>query len=87
MSMRYLNSGDFSSGDVVVKAETITPSDSADLAYLTKELHIGGAGNLAVMWPDGTTSTLIGITAGRHPYSVKRVLDTGTTATNITASY
>lgn len=70
-------------------AVAVTTSDSTDLARgATKALYIGGAGNVAVITSGGDTITFTAITVGSfHPISVKRVLATGTTATNIVAVY
>lgn len=70
-------------------AVAVTPSDGADLARgATKGLYIGGAGNVAIITSGGDTVTFNGLTIGNiHPISVKRVLATGTTATNIVAVY
>lgn len=77
---------DISSGTGAV---AVTPSDSTDLTRgATKGLYIGGAGNVAVITSGGDTVTFNAITIGNvHPISVKRVLATGTTATNIVAVY
>jgi hypothetical protein len=64
----------------------VTPSDSADLAFRTRALWVGGAGNVAVRWPNGTSQTFQSVAAGTLlPFRVDRVLSTGTTATNIKA--
>lgn len=67
-------------------AAAVTPSDSADLTYVTRELFVGGAGNVAVIMAGGQTVTLTGVLAGSVlPIRVSRVKNTGTTAANITA--
>lgn len=67
----------------VAQAAPITPSDSTDLAQLTRALYLGGAGSVRVDLRDGTTVTFVGMSAGWHPLRVARVRATGTTATNI----
>lgn len=48
------------------------------------EIHVLGAGNLAVRKVDGTTETIQGIPAGWVlPIEVTHILTAGTTATNI----
>lgn len=68
-------------------AENVTPSDSADLARVSRGLFVGGAGNLSVvMAGNGATVVFTGVTAGSFlPIRVSRVNSTSTTATNIVA--
>lgn len=64
----------------------VTPDNSNDLAYATRALWVGGAGNLSVIDLDGNTVAFTGIPAGTLlPIRVARVRATGTTATNIVA--
>ncbi len=67
----------------------VSPSDSADLAVPAKALYIGVAGDVAVLPLNATdTSQAVTFTAhpvGYMPVQVRRVLSTGTTATNIVA--
>lgn len=64
--------------------EVVVPSDTADLTYLSRELRIGGAGNLTVLRKDGTSVLFTGVVAGEHLHiRAARVMATGTTATNI----
>lgn len=66
----------------------ITKSDSTVLAQPTRAVWVGGAGNLAVRYLDGTTDTLMSVPAGvMLPIRVDKVLSTGTTATNISGLY
>jgi hypothetical protein len=78
-------------------AAPVTPSDSADLAFVTRSLYVGGAGNVTVvMYDQGSAAavgggnekavTLTGLTAGQFlPLRVSKVLATGTTATLLVA--
>lgn len=67
-------------------AEAVTPSDSGDLAYVSRGLYVGGAGNMAVIMVSGATVTFSNILAGTVlPIRVSRVKSTGTTATSILA--
>lgn len=69
-------------------AQTVTPSDTAPLGFLSTGIFVGTAGNLAVVMSDNTTVTLTGVTAGSFlPISVTQVKSTGTTASNIVAFY
>lgn len=61
----------------------ITPSDSTDLTAVTREIYVGGAGNISVIWADGR-ETVEPVAAGeRLPWRLRRVKATGTTATGI----
>ena len=62
----------------------IVPHDVNDLAYVTKGLLIGTGGNISVLAVDDITPVLIKVSDGQTlPIRAKRVLVTGTTATNI----
>ncbi|MEX5730234.1 hypothetical protein Ga0609869_003587 [Rhodovulum iodosum] len=64
--------------------EPITPSDTADLARVTRALNVAGAGSVRVVTVTGQTGD-IHVAAGiPFPIRVVRVLATGTTATGIT---
>lgn len=66
------------------KAAAITPNDSADLAFATRAIYVGGAGNLAVQMQLDGAVTFVAVPAGSIlPIRVARVLATGTTATNL----
>lgn len=69
-------------------AAAVTPSDTIELGPC-KALYIGGAGNVSV-WMPGRESpvTFFAVPVGTVlPVSARRVLATGTTATNIVALY
>jgi hypothetical protein len=69
-------------------ANAVTPNDSTDLAEYATSLYIGTAGNLVVLpvgHNDGATITLANHPVGYCPIQVRRVLATGTTASNIVA--
>lgn len=77
-------------GDAALKPasifETVTPSDSADLAYVSRGLYIGVAGDVKVNDVRGASFLFKNAIAGSViPIRVARVLSTGTTATNIIA--
>jgi len=63
----------------------ITTSDSADQARVLRTIYCGVAGNIAVMDTEGNSVTHLNVASGSYigPFSVKRVLATGTTATNL----
>lgn len=67
-------------------AHAVSPSDSADLTPYATKLYVGGAGNVKVTTLAGTTLTFTGVPAGTVlPVTVKRVFNTGTTASSIVA--
>lgn len=68
-------------------AAVVTPSDTVDLPEVTRALHIDVAGDIAVIMADDTTSVTLKDVGGDVAYMVKRVLATGTTATDIVALY
>lgn len=67
-------------------AAELTPADGADLAYSSRGLYVGGAGNVRVQTVGGSVVTFVAVPAGSIlPVRVKRVYATGTTATSIMA--
>lgn len=80
MAFAYSNSDPAKSGGAV------TPSDSVDLATLSRALWVGGAGDVKVTLQGGTTVTLSAVPAGSMlPLQCSRVWATGTSATLIIA--
>lgn len=70
----------------------VTKSDTVDFAKLDNEypraVWVGGAGNAAIVTPDGVAVTYEGIAAGTLiPVQAKRVNSTNTTATLMVAIY
>jgi hypothetical protein len=69
------------------KAVAITPNDSTDLTVAARAIYVGVGGDVAVYSVDdsiGTSVTIKGAaTAQVLPFWVRRVLATGTTATNL----
>lgn len=66
----------------------ITPSDSTDLAYVSRAIVLGTAGALKVTFLGGNVTTLPAQAAGYlWPIRVSRVWATGTTATDIVNLY
>lgn len=66
----------------------ITKSDVTVFAQPTRAVYVGGVGNVAVTYLDGTTDTLLAVPTGTMlPISVTQVLSTGTSATNISGLY
>ena len=71
-------------------AKVVAPNDGVNVAP-TAGIYIGGSGNVAVTlvrMDDGDSIVLTDLAAGIiHPLVVKRVWNTGTTATDIVAVY
>lgn len=71
----------------------VTPSDSVDLANVSRGLLIGTAGNVQVTFVGqsnipGTTTVLTGLSAGSvYPFRVTRVWSTNTTAGSIVSLF
>jgi hypothetical protein len=64
----------------------VTPSDSADLANVTRAVYIGGAGDLTVINVAGITVTFKAVPVGTLlPIRVARIKATLTTASNLVA--
>jgi hypothetical protein len=65
----------------------ITPDDDNDLDYVPKAIWVGGAGDLTVIcFEDGSPVTLVGCQDGQIvPIRAKRVMATGTDATDLVA--
>jgi len=61
----------------------ITPNDDADLAQITRAVIATGSGVVAVVMRDGSTGTLPLPAEQIMPYRIRRVLESGTTATGI----
>lgn len=70
-------------------AESVTPSDGTDIPRGCRALYVGGTGTLVlILDKDSSAVTFVGVVAGSVlPIRTKRVLATGTTATNIVALY
>lgn len=69
-------------------AAAVTPSDSTDLAFNSRALYVGGAGNLVVTMAGGGDVTFTAVPAGSIlPIRVSRVKATSTTATSIVNLY
>jgi hypothetical protein len=71
------------------QALPVTKSDSADIApgFVSDALWIGtpGTGTLSVIMEDGKQADFAGVPVGKIDLAVRRVLNTGTNATNIVA--
>lgn len=71
-----------------IGALAITASDSTVLSQTTRAIYVGGTGNLALTFADGTTATLESIPVGTLlRVRATKVLSTGTTATKLIGLY
>lgn len=65
-------------------AFAITPHNTQPFPRRSRWLYVGGAGNVAAVFPDGGVVTFVGLPAGALlPIELIRVNATGTTATNL----
>lgn len=80
----YHGSGDLGTSPIY---NNVTPADGTDLAYISRWLIIGVAGNIKVTPPLGAAAVTIAVPAGLLPIQAARVWSTGTTATGIVALY
>lgn len=65
-------------------AAAITPSDTTDIAVVTRAIYVGTGGDLKVTMRGGQTVTFKAVQGGTLlPIRVSRVLSTGTTAANL----
>lgn len=66
----------------------VTPNDNTDLDPYARSLWVGVAGDVTIQTPRGTSVLFKGCGAGAIiPCHVKRLMATGTTATDIVAFY
>lgn len=62
----------------------VTPDDNNDLLFVPRGVYCGTAGNLTIQDIAGETVTFSNIAAGViHPLAPKRIMATGTTASQI----
>ena len=84
---RYAGSGD----DLLSPAShaaAVTLSDTVDLAFASKRLWVGTAGNVKINTVGGETVTYNSVPAGTYlQVRATRVYATGTTATVVVAEY
>lgn len=73
-------------GGCASRADVVTPSDSTDFSVYYTSLYVGVSGDLTVIPVRNASDVGIlykGVAVGFFPVAVRRVLATGTTATNI----
>jgi len=62
-----------------------TPSNTVDLPFISREIYIGGTGNLTVIMQGGASCLFSALPVGaKLPIACERIMATGTTATLIT---
>ena len=72
------------------RAVAVTPDNNTDLDEVTRGLYIGVAGDVAVIFADAGDASVVMKNKAQgywHGDRVKRVLSTGTNATDILAGY
>jgi len=84
---RHLAKQDTGLADPLESFFDVTPNDSADLAYATRAVYIGTAGDLKFTGLHGGTVTLTNAEIGWHPIRAARIFSTGTTADDIVGAY
>lgn len=75
-------------GEPPINAKLVSPSDTDELATISRALYVGGAGNIALVMASGDAVTFTGVLAGSFlPIRVKKIKSTLTTATYILNLY
>ena len=66
----------------------LTPSNTVDLSRMSDAIWVGGGGDITIVGGDGRQTVIKGVPAGTLlPISARRVMATGTTATDLVAMY
>ena len=65
----------------------ITPHDDENLPILPRAIYVGVAGDVVMRDKRGVTCIFKTMAVGEHPMRPKRILSTGTSATNIIGLY
>lgn len=74
--------------DSARKAFAITPSDTDELAFIARAIHVGADGDVVAILQGDTAAVTFTCKAGTClPYRVRQVKSTGTTATGLVAVY
>jgi hypothetical protein len=71
--------------DPIHTAIEVVPNDSADIAFTSRAVYVGTAGNLRVTLSSGEVVTFAAAGTGWHPIRIIRVWATGTTAADLVA--
>jgi hypothetical protein len=66
--------------------QAVTPSDTSNVSISVRYIYVGTTGDLNVVPYDGTADVLIkNVPVGYHDFSVRKISNTDTTASNIIA--
>ena len=66
----------------------ISPSDTADFAYVVRGIYVGTAGNIVAITEGGTAVTFANVPVGTVlPIRARRVNNASTTASNLVGLY
>jgi hypothetical protein len=76
-----------SPGDPAHDAMTVSPSDTADLGFVTTAIYLPDSGDVSVVTLAGQTRLLEGLGAGWHPLRVSRIRATGTSVSRIIVAW
>lgn len=68
-----------------VRLAGVTPNDTADLAFITRGIAVGTEGFVRLVTLGGDTGRVYVVPGAPFPIRVRRILATGTTATDIVA--
>lgn len=66
-------------------AEVVTKSDTVNLAYVSRAIYVGVAGDVTLVTRDGQTVTFKALPVGTHRIRASRINSTGTAATDMLA--
>ena len=69
----------------LLRIDAVTPSDSADLGYVARQVYAAGAGTITAHDVNGNSFTFTIAAGERVDVFCIRILATGTTATGIEA--
>lgn len=73
-------------------AFTVSPNDTTDFLddagqYVPRAIYVGVAGDLKVDMIDSGTVTFLNLPVGLYPFRVRKIYDTGTSASSMIALY
>lgn len=69
-----------------IDGNMIVPSDGADLPHVTRAVYVGTSGQIQAELVSGATVSFASVPAGTMlPLRLRKILSTGTTATNLVA--
>ncbi len=75
----------------ISSAQAITMGADVVLSRITRGIYIGGAGNIEVQFAgdaDANPVALVGLAVGVwHPMQIQKIINAGTTATDIVGGY